>query len=338
MTYLVSLISDHLLPAFLFIREMEGRYDRLLFISGHKMAGAGRGKRIERALQIPENSVRRITVSDEDLNDTLAELKRQDFSPTDHFIVNLSCDEVIPVIGAFEYFSQYISSFFFIPPGKNVIENVQTSDNAPLHYRANVREYLTVHGLRFECGEGLHYPREHTYAFFERFKKARYNRYKIPEMMNLDRMCDCDRRYYSGIWFEEYTYHRIKEEKNLTDDYIFHGVKIFRSGSDEMNDNEIDVVYTIGNELYVGECKMSLNGPPGNRGMKFLEQCMYKLAAISLDFGFNVRQYIFTLHRFAKNPPAQMQAVYRRMKILQLDGLVDGDDFGKPVLPLDFLK
>ncbi len=336
MTYLISLISDHILPAYLFIKEMEGRYDQLLFVTSHRMVGSGRGKRIERTLCVPEGSVRRVVVSDEDLNDTLAELEAHRFSSDDRFIVNLSCDATILALGAFEYFSKYMSSFYFIPPGKNIIENVRTSHNQPLLYRANVWEYFTLHGLRFECNEELTYPRSRTDALFERFKRTGYNRYKIPEMMETDRMSERDSRYYSGTWFEEYTYHRVKEEKGLRDDCIYTGVKIYRSETSDANDNEIDIVYVINNELHIGECKVSLKGVPGNSGVKLLEQYLYKLAAISIDFGLNVRQFVFTLHRFNRNPPAQMEAVRRRMKILQLEGLIDGDDFKKQLLPLHF--
>ena len=338
MTYLVSLINDHILPAYLFIREMEGQYDRLLFVTSHRLLGSGSGKRIERALHVPEGSVQRIAVSDEDLNETLAELETQKFSPDDRFVVNLSCDATILSIGAFEYFSKYVSSFYFIPVGKNIIENVQTSHNQPLLYRVNLREYFTLHGLRFECNEEPIYPRSHTDALFERFKRTRFNRYKIPEMMETDRMNESDSRYYSGAWFEEYTYHRIKEEKGLKDDCIYTGVKIFRSAKGELNDNEIDIAYIIDNELYIGECKVSLKGVPGNRGIKLLEQYLYKLAAISIDFGLNVRQFIFTLHRFNNYSAVQMEAVRRRMRILQLEGLIDGDDYKKQMLPLNFKK
>jgi len=142
-----------------------------------------------------------------------------------------------------------------------------------------------------------------------------------------------------GAWFEEYVYYRIKKEKSLDDGFIHSGVKIYRSKTNSDNDNEIDIVYTIDNELYIGECKISLNGAPGcDSGTKLLETYLYKLAAISIDFGLNVRQLFFTLHRLKHNPSIQIEAVTRRMKILRLEVLIDRGDFNEKELPIKFQK
>ena len=332
MTRLISLIGDHQLPNLLFIKEMEGKYDHLLFVTSRRMQGSGRGKHLERALGLPEGSVQRIIVSDEDLNEMLAGMKEYPFSPQDKYIVNLSCGTHIMSIGAYEFFAQFQSEFYYIPQGKNKIENVLTSADIPLHYRVNVKDYLALHGLRIECNEELCQTKEYTIELFERYKNAGYNRYKIPEIVNakfLDN--DNDKRYFSGIWFEEYTYHLIKDQMRIKDDCIYTGVKIYRTSSSEQNDNELDIIYTSGNELYIGECKISMAGTPDCRGIKLLEQYMYKLAAISKDFGLHVNPYIFTLHQFNKNK-ISMRALKRRMQILGIKGIIDGDDFKDGVL------
>jgi hypothetical protein len=53
MTCLVSLINDYIFPSYLFIREMEGKYDRLLLISSQR--STEQVSRIERMLGIPED-------------------------------------------------------------------------------------------------------------------------------------------------------------------------------------------------------------------------------------------------------------------------------------------
>ena len=328
MTYLISLIGDYLLPNLLLIKEMERRYDKLLFITSRKMKGFGRGKWLERALGLNESEVPRVVVSDEDLNEMIAGLNEHPFSKDDEYIINLTCGTHIMSIGVYEFFSNYRSSYYYIPMGRGKIEDVRTSADIPLHYRVNVKEYLTLHGLQFECNEALYKSKEYTVNLFERYKKANYNRYKIPEILNANYLADDeDKRYFLGIWFEEYIYHFLKERLKLKDDCIYTGVKIYRDNSGNQNDNELDIVYTLNNELYIGECKVSMVGPPENRGLKLLEQYMYKLAAISKDFGLNVNPYIFTLHKFNENQRNKIKGIRKRMQILGIKGLIDGDDF-----------
>ncbi|MDR3245032.1 MAG: DUF1887 family protein [Prevotellaceae bacterium] len=327
-TYLISLISNHLLPNYLFIKEMAGKYDDLLFISTEKMEDDGLGKRLEKALGVKENAVQQIVVSEENLNETLAKLKSVPFSNDDRFMVNLTCGTKIMSIGVYEYFSKFISSFYYIPIGKNKIENVGTSGEIPLNYRVNLEEYLTLYGITFQSDRPLIYPQEHTFNLFERYKKNNFNRYRILEILNAqNHTVESDKVYYSGGWFEEYCYLKIKQEKGLNNDCIYQSIKLFRNNSGLTNDNEIDVMYVSENKLYVCECKVSLKGRPMVKDYELLEQYMYKLAAISKDFGLIVNPYILTLHRFEKISPARKQAIEKRMKILGIKDILNSNTF-----------
>jgi hypothetical protein len=52
MTYLISLLSEHLLPNYLLAKEMEGQYDRHIFITTKRMGEAGMTSRFCNALGI----------------------------------------------------------------------------------------------------------------------------------------------------------------------------------------------------------------------------------------------------------------------------------------------
>jgi hypothetical protein len=320
-------MSDHVLPNYLFIKEMEGKFDKLLFVTSKKMQQAGKGRILERALGLRDDSIQRIQVSEEDLNEMLAAIESVSFSATDRFIVNLTCGTKIMSIGVYTHFSKYASLFYYIPIGKNKIEDVRTSEDIPLHYRVNLKEYLTLCDLTYEYDNNYLYPPKHTLNFFEKFKNVRFNRYKVPEILNVHTFNERDKRYYSGVWFEEYVYLRVKTEKNIPDDSIARGVKIYRQDSGGNNDNEIDLMYVLDNKLYIGECKVSMIGVQGNGGVKLLEQFMYKLAAIAKDFGLIVNPYIFTLHPFNRVSTSKMQAIEKRMKILGIRGILETEAF-----------
>jgi hypothetical protein len=64
MTHLLSLISDHLLPNYLFLKGIEGKYDALSFISMTGMERREVALRLGKALSFPENPIQRITVTE----------------------------------------------------------------------------------------------------------------------------------------------------------------------------------------------------------------------------------------------------------------------------------
>lgn len=324
---LISLLSEHLLPNYLFIKEMEGKYDELLFITTSRMKESATGRRLEKALGIPTDNVKRIEVSEDSLESLLSTLEAEGFGKENDYIVNLTGGTKIMSLGVYDFFSNYTSSFYYIPIGKNTIKNVRTSEDLVLRYRANVYEYLTLYGLSYSYDQNLHKSSEATYDLFQRFKAVNFNRKRLPEIYNAHSFDRSDSKYYSGLWFEEYTYLRIKEEKALKKDFICKGACLYREESGNTADNEIDVMYMDENRLYIIECKVSMIGMPGLGGTKLLEQYMYKLAAISKDFGLVVNSYIFTLHNFHRITPASRMAMEKRMRILGIRGILDGEDF-----------
>ena len=96
-------------------------------------------------------------------------------------------------------------------------------------------------------------------------------------------------QYLTGGWFEEYVYHLIT--KTIKPDDIQLGVEIQKSESTNIND--LDVVFTKGNKLYVIECKMGVGSE------SLFNQIVYKASALKEKLlGLSGKSYIFSL-----NPP-----------------------------------
>jgi hypothetical protein len=303
MTHLISLISEHLLPNFLLAKEFEGRYGKHIFITTTRMGEKSMTSRFCNALHIDKKDATIIVVSEDDLPDVMKKLKSEDFSEDDSFIVNITGGTKIMSLGVFTHFLSYKekASFYYIPIGVNKIESVLTGNDLPLNYRVNIEEYLALYGLNYE--------------------HATQN-----PVIKGD----------AGAAFEAQIYGRIKNEKQLKTGFIYRGVKLFRNDSKNLNDNEIDVMWTIDNQLFVCECKVSLFKPkeldsenrPINNPAEYLDEIMYKLAAISKDLGIRVNPYIFI-----KTPlnskifnKARMMAVQKRMKIVGIKGLIESNE------------
>ena len=195
-----------------------------------------------------------------------------------------------------------------------------------LQYRISLREYFTLYGLHYECDNALLKDAETTFQFFEKQKKQKF--YLSGEIKKSHQAeTATDKKYYAGEWFEEYTYLRIKKELNLREQDIAMSLKIYREDA-QNNDNEIDVAFMYENTLYIIECKVSMLGY-GKKPQQTIEEFLYKLAAISKDFGLIVRPYIFTLHKMEKLPDGSLKSLQKRMQILGIRNIIDGKQLSK---------
>lgn len=311
MTHLISLLSEHLLPNFLVAKEYEGQYDSHIFITTQRMGEKGMTSRYCYALGVDKKDVRIVVLSEEDLPDAREKLQNENFSRDDKYLVNLTGGTKIMSIAVFQHFYKYNADYFYVPIATNKIENVRTGENLPLTYQANIEEYLSLYGLYIETSE---------------------TEYRFDDNQ--------------GEEFEKYVFNRIKSEKRLSPEkmQIARGVKIFRDKTEKLNDNEIDVMWMENNQLCVGECKTSLFKPkeigsdnrPIQNPPEYLEEIMYKLAAISKDFGLRVNPYIFIKYGLPRKffNEVRMKAVEKRMKILGIKGIYSERDLKQKELEI----
>ena len=339
---LISILSDYLQPNFLLIKEFEGRYDRLAFITTKEMIDKGKGHSLEKALGLETDSVQRIEVIEDDYSDVTNKLEDCLFARDDEYILNITGGTKVIPIAVCDFFKNYNAQFYYVPIGKNVIRNIYSNETVPLKYRLNLDEYFTLYGLRYECNNALMYPESHTNDVFETFRKAKFNRHspKVSILKNAQTLPDAkDRRYYAGVWFEEYCYNRLKREHSLPDDAICKDAFIYRDNS-KNNDNEIDVMFLQNNQLYVFECKVGMTGY--NSTKETIEKYQYKLAAIAKDLGLRVESYILTLHKIFNNPKEfselTIENIKKRQSILGLRGIIDSVVFTRNEPLLESIK
>ena len=109
-----------------------------------------------------------------------------------------------------------------------------------------------------------------------------------------------EKQYLTGGWFEDYIYDLLKQKLRLSNTDIGKGIEIKRKNErGETVENELDIVFTYYNQLYVIECKAGLQGPKSFRQTKNIkksfEEAIYKLKALQSEFGLIPRSYLFTL-------------------------------------------
>ena len=108
----------------------------------------------------------------------------------------------------------------------------------------------------------------------------------IPMMAGYLKRCELE--YLTGGWFEEYVYYMVK--KHIQPQDLSIGIKISSNGV--RHNNELDVVFTKGNKLYVIECKT------GVQTERLFNEIVYKLCAIKEALlGVSCYSYIFSFKR-----------------------------------------
>ena len=325
---IVSILSDHLLPNFLFLKEMEGQYSDLLFVSTPQMEMQEKAMHLEVALGRKEGSVRRIVVANDNYKEILDALRAEQLSDSVEYVVNITGGTKTMSLAVHEYFCQFNASFVYVPIGKNSYYDFSTDQIHSLDYRVSLNEYFTLYGLAYDYDNGLICGAQKPFKLFDEQKMSNF--YLAEELRYAQKASLPElRRYLGGEWFEEYTYLRIKRDFKLRDEDIAKSVKICRLSSTS-NDNELDVVFVKDNALYVIECKVSMTGY-GKVPKSVVDEYLYKLAAISKDFGLRVNSYIFTLHqmwRFSKDTQENMS---KRMRILGIRDIIDGPKLTQPL-------
>lgn len=105
------------------------------------------------------------------------------------------------------------------------------------------------------------------------------------------KLCAEETQYITGGWFEEYVYNKIKEKIDPQDVKL--GLLIRRSINQQKKSkhvNDLDVVFTYGNKLFVVECKTGIDS------QKMFNETVYKAASIKETLlGLSGNSYIFSL-------------------------------------------
>jgi len=317
---LISIISDQTIPNSLVIKELENQYDSNLFITTSRMEKEGKSKWIEKAAGISEGSIPRIEV-DENNWKSITEKLQKHRNPEFSYIVNLTCGTKIMTLAIYDYFSHINSRIIYVPIGKNKYEELYPvhSDNPiPINYRLNLTEYLYAHGILFEKKDKLFKSYDDLKKIYKSFIIKNYDVTKF----NNDYPGEW-KNYYVGGWFEEYLYYKIKKDLNLPDSSIFTNVSLthFNNVNPLGNDKELDVVFTLDNELYIVEAKSSIGIDKIN--MSMLDKIMFKLSAINKHFGLRSYVYIITMADLSNENFKRHYSLSRKSKVLGIKSILD---------------
>lgn len=239
----------------------------------------------------------------------------------------------------------------FIAHSKIDNENDNNDDEfIPITHRMSVREYLSLCGIEMSEGEQPSQSPAFTYAFFDKhvngtfskrdreivsvlrqnYRKLNYVKFDnlvhptnarneaIPDIRSYIKRTElftetagqlsmAEVVYLTGGWFEELVYNWVKE--NLNPDDVRLTVHIARQ--EATFQNELDVVFTKGNHLFVVECKTGISG----EGM--FHDIVYKVCALKdAHLGQACHSYIVSM---IKDESGQLVKTAKNMDVVFCD-------------------
>lgn len=327
-TVLVSIISDQTIPNLLIIKEFNKLYSSQIFISTKKMEEIGKSAWIEKAAGIEPGTIKRIIVDENDWDGIIKELQRTDWRQETGFLVNLTGGTKIMTLSVFEYFAKQGNQIIYVSIRENGYQELYPDKNnfsTPFETRLNLEEYFGAYGISFtQKSEFIK-----SYSEIKKILKSYKN--KGYDIENLHKGYPAEwKNYFTGEWFEEYLYFFIKNELQLSDEHIATNIELNHSAIpvSSKNDLELDIAFTLNNELYIVEAKVSIGRKKLNK--ELLSKILFKLSAINKNFGLRSHSFVFTMANI-NEPPAEFETdLQRKMRVLGIRKIIHRDDFNQP--------
>jgi len=331
---LVSLVSDQTIPNIEFIKEFQDKVDCYVFITTEFMESEQKARTncILAGANIPNVNITRVIVRDDSMSDINAKLLNLDKS--DAFVVNLTGGTKMMSIATYDFFRDKNARIYYKPIRSNKIISIEDdSIFKEINTKLTVNDYLLSYGVEstsatsFEDKKitkkmfdgfidgSLDFRLIETLRVYYRNRKPRYTISNIEHntkdekrIENLSEFllsvgfCEKDEpgavitkneiAFLTGGWYEEMCFYYFKDKLVLSDGAIQLGVKLKKS--ENVLDNDLDVVFVYNNNLYVVECKtaMSTNGKVSTA---LFNETIYKASALRAKFGLSVKNLLLTL-------------------------------------------
>ncbi|MBP7368676.1 MAG: DUF1887 family protein [Paludibacteraceae bacterium] len=346
---LVSVISKQTIPNYLFIKDRQKQDDEMLFIATQEMKNELKWLIQTLKCESNEVDTILLEKNQEEKWNKMTAAIAEHLSSDKHYIVNLTGGTKYMSLAVYQLFSKYDSEFFYIPFPHNALLKPFLDDEEAIDYRLKIDEYLSLYGLKFNAlKRNTIREKEYTESFFQLFIQSfsedessilskirepyrdkgikdinkveigfnlKEKEIPIPGLNdflnkikfgnNENELSKYEAQYLTGGWFEEYVYNKIKECIPVNDIAI--GVKLKKE--EGAFNNDLDVVFTYQNHLFVIECK---TGFDTRQKAKMFNEIVYKAVAIKESmFGLPAHTYIFALNQ----DDEQFKKIARSMNI-----------------------
>lgn len=320
MPFLVSIISEQTIPNYLIMTQYRNKVDGFIFLTTQAMETSqlqtSRSQWLAEALNIPLQQIQRVILKEDNYASNLAILQNN-IDAKHSYILNITGGTKILTLSAYDFFKTHrkIEKIIYLPIAQPSIKTIfpePAEEN--LQQNITLRQYLTAYGLKYTDEA----PKEDYELLKKVFKQYRSKGYNINQL-NED-YPEEHKNYFTGGWFENYVYYKIKQEFQLDDSAIGLNIKIVYHSNSSEPDNEFDIMFVYRYSLYIFECKASM----GKKVTESLLKAISKLGSVKQNFGLNCKNYLVTL---ASIP--NLELINRRAKVAGIKQVIDRSFFAQ---------
>jgi len=314
---LVSLVSQQIIPNLKLIKEFKSNIDSYIFITTSDMEIKKQTEIYMKSANIPERKITKIIVSPFNFKEIEDDLLKANFEYEDEYYINITGGTKPMSIITMSFFSSlYKSKIFYVPIEENVYRQIHPRLENPekqFTKKITLKEYFIAHNLKLESQESTVTRKiSHAEVLLKKFIKYNGNVSKIDKIKNAhDMMNSEDRAYYSGGWFEELIFYKIKKFLKLNQNQIAYNVKLENNKSE----NEYDAVFVHNDSIYIVECK-AYYGKSQLRTK--VEKDLYKLGALDDNFGLKANAIYITTADIKNNSIEEYTSLSERAKSLKV--------------------
>lgn len=354
---IVSLVSEQTIPNILFLKENEGKFDKMVFVSSELMETRSKTESILYGSGLNDFSRNRIKILkvEEDriylIQNILNEETKDFINDEDEIMLNLTGGTKIMSIGVYDFFKERAAEIFYLPIGKNIIRQIFPRKNVPIEInietRLDVESYFKAHAVNFKRSapdKGIH----HTAAkeIFEKYTLDKSFRDKLIPLAdalrnyrNINKNKRITIKEYQGLieplksikWFEGKDYLQRDDIRFITGEwleiFIYDSLQsvIDKTRGEVWNSVNIFLGENVDNELDV---VFTLENALYTVECKtfiteegsgsIINNIIYKAQAIRREFGLGARSILVVLdEKFTE--PAQKAKTKDRARLFNIE-------------------
>ncbi len=294
-TYSVNLIGERIAPNLRFIKEFAQEVGHYIFLSTPEMQHNAKIKTYIRAYHLSQDKITTLVAHPYDIEELKQVWQNITINSEDTYLVNITGGTRTMALVTLNFFSQFSNAkIYFLPAGKGYYQEVYpnfSSDAIVFKNQLNLHEYITGFGQQIvEMKTAPTRPIDNALELMEKYIACHGEINHISELKKAQKQPSPeDRQYYSGGWFEEYVFWKIKEHFHLSDDQIAFQMKI----KNQKALNEYDVVFLLHDTIFILECKAYFGKI--NLAAK-VQKALYKLGALDDELGAKAKSVFFTTY------------------------------------------
>ncbi len=337
MTTLISLLSDQTLPNVLFIEAVKTTVETYIFMSTRRMEREKKMDIIINTCQLTEAQCKSIEVEPEHYDAIIKSLEAESWNQTSQYLIHITGGTKMMALAVKDFFKPLPQSdVYYIPIGHQKAYSLTHNDKSIQLPQIHLNQYLSAHGYSFIHNNRPEQDHTTAHRLFEKVLTKGHPA-KVDEIMHRVKpeYGEKDKRWYSGEWFEEWLYEKMKAILKIPDDDIAMKVKIksHRSETATESDNEFDVMFVKNNKLYIVEAKVYSRF---RLSATFITSPMYKIASQQTVLGLHAHSIVVILSPLWENK-SRTQRINDLKRVLRIHQVWDLHDLRDYIRLIEYL-